>query len=162
MPRLLLVLVSRSHCTPVTWHISSISSHLHLGIDPQTSDGTNFPPWQNTHQGRMYFIPVRFGATTDNTVAIHNTVTWLTQHIGNAQELGGIWPPSLHTPTHPYLPLRGSRQKPEGEMTWWQTCYNVAPVKTVPTLKRGVVLCWVGAIFLMYSLCWRLVIIPPL
>lgn len=159
MPSLLLMRVSLSHCTPVTRNITSISSHLHLGIDPQTSARDKLSN-VTKHSSRndvvcYHLIPVRFGTTTYNssdTVADkNNTVTWLTQHIGNAQEWGGIWPPSLQTPIH--IRICRSEEAMCSAATWGrddtQTCYNVAPVETMPTLKRGVVLCWVGTMFFM-------------
>lgn len=118
--------------------------------------GSNFPTWQNTHHGcsvLAFHLSVIWNHNIQHSSWQNNTVTWLTQHIGNAQEWGGIWPPSLQTPSYASVSAaqrkRRAAQPPEEEMTWWQKCYNVAPVKTMPTLKRGVVLCWVGTMFFM-------------
>lgn len=118
--------------------------------------GSNFPTWQNTHHGcsvLAFHLSVIWNHNIQHSSWQNNTVTWLTQHIGNAQEWGGIWPPSLQTPSYASVSAaqrkRRAAQPPEGEMTWWQKRYNVAPVKTMPTLKRGVVLCWVGTMFFM-------------
>lgn len=154
MPSLLLMLVSLSHWTPATWSISSISSHLHLGIDPQTSAWVKLSNvTKHSFSLLAFHLSVIWNHNIQHSSWQNNTVTWLTQHIGNAQEWGGIWPPSLQTPSYASVSAaqrkRRAAQPPEEEMTWWQKCYNVAPVKTMPTLKRGVVLCWVGTMFFM-------------